>query len=111
MVSYLRRAAAANGDSAVPVNAPPGEWGVLYPALAEFLTSLNWSSGEARIPGALTIFTDGSTWKACLNDKAQDRVAFVAALNPEQLLLRLEDGLVAGVLDWRDTRHYGSKKR
>jgi hypothetical protein len=111
VVSYLRRIDSGNGDSSVPANAPPGEWGVLYPALYEFLSSCAWASGEPRAPGSLTLFTDGRAWKACLNDKAQSRVAFVTASDPEHLLHVAEEGLVQGLLDWRDTRYFGQKKK
>jgi hypothetical protein len=57
--------------------------------------------GEPRVPGTLTIFTDAGLWKACLSDRAQQRIAFSTAPCPVELLAGLEEGIVQGTLDWR----------
>lgn len=111
VVSYLRREESSNGDGAHMGGPGPGEWGVLYPALFEFLSANTWSDGAARLPGSLTLFTDGALWKCCLNDKAQERVCFVTGMSVDHLFSSLEEGLVSGGLDWRTTRHNSQKRR
>lgn len=110
-MSYLERVPPPNGVSGVSGDASPGEWSSLFPALSEFLVASRWSDGTPRIPGTLSLFTDGPTWKVCLSDRAQSRVAFVSGASPPQALKAAEDGLVGSTLDWRLQRAYSSGKR
>ena len=102
--SYLDRVPSGNGSGEPAGDASPGEWLGLYPALSEFLVASRWSNGDVRTPGTLTLFTDGPSWKLCLSDRAQGRVAFVTGTSPQLAFQAAESGLVGSSLDWRSQR-------
>ena len=99
--SYLQKPAPLAGADGALVDADAGSWASLYPALSEFLAATRWSDGTARVPGTLTLFTDGPQWKLCLSDKDQSRVAFVSGSSPQSALMAAEAGLIGSTLDWR----------
>ena len=99
--SYLQKPVSPNGPDGGPVEADAGAWQSVYPALSEFLAATRWSDGTPRVPGTLTLFTDGPQWKLCLSDKDQSRLAFVSGSSPQAALLAAEAGLVGSTLDWR----------
>ena len=72
-----------------------------WPALFEHLTATRWDNGEERQTSSLSVFMDSGVLKACLNDKAESRVAFVASASFEGLLDALDEGIQNGSLDWR----------
>jgi hypothetical protein len=102
--SYLDRVPSPNGSAESAGDASPGEWLGLYPALSEFLVASRWSNGDARLPGTLTLFSDGPVWKMCLSDRAQSRVAFVSGSSPQGAFQAAEEGLQRSSLDWRPQR-------
>ena len=102
--SFLDRVPSSNGSGEPAGDASPGEWLGLYPALSEFLVAQRWSNGDVRIPGTLTLFTDGATWKLCLSDRSQSRVAFVSGSSPQLAFQAAEEGLQRSCLDWRAQR-------
>ena len=108
--SYLDRVPSTNGSGEPAGDASPGEWLGLYPALSEFLVASKWSNGDARLPGTLTLFSDGPVWKLCLSDRAQSRVAFVSASSPQQAFQAAEEGLQKSCLDWRSQRQSKPRK-
>jgi hypothetical protein len=108
--SYLERVASTNGSDGPVGDASPGEWLGLYPALSEFLVASRWSNGDARLPGTLTLFSDGPVWKLCLSDKAQSRVAFVSGSSPQLAFQAAEEGLQRSSLDWRSQRPSKGRK-
>ena len=110
MSSFLSRARAGGNGQAPPSSLSGGEWSVLFPAVVEFLTAARWPEGDPRLPGSLTLFCDALSWKACLNDKDQGRVAFISGDTPEAVLVALEAGLVGDSLSWRAQRPGGSKR-
>jgi hypothetical protein len=81
-----------------------GSWDSLFPALLEFLAATKWSDGTSRTPGSMTLFADCGTWKLCLSDKHQQRIAFVSAKEPQAALEAAERGLMSDSLDWRAMR-------
>ena len=101
MSSFLHRLPPASGNGIPDGPAAAGEWSSSFPALAEFLAATSWSDASPRTPGTLTLFTDGSSWKICLSDKAQSLVAFVTGLSPLEAFQAAERGLVSNCLDWR----------
>ena len=101
MTSYLSRRATPPPNGAASGPADAGSWSSQLPALAEFLVATSWSDGTSRLPGTLTLFTDGPQWKLCLSDKDQGQVAFVTGSCPQEAFLAAERGLVAANLDWR----------
>ena len=111
MASYLQRLPPTNGEPVPPGSADAGSWSSDFPALAEFLAAASWSDGSPRLPGTLTLFTDDQTWKICLSDRAQARVAFVTGLSPLEAFQAAERGLATSSLDWRASSQSGRKRR
>lgn len=77
-----------------------------WPGLFEFLTAVEYSPGDSRTPGSVTLFAeDGQEGcKACLNDKDQEQSAYVTGAGPLEALDALEKGLQKDSLDWRSWR-------
>jgi len=74
-----------------------------YPCLAEHVAA-NAYDGEpagTRTTSTLLVFCQDGSWKACLHDRAGDRLAFVAGGSLMDVLTRLEAGLEEDDLDWR----------
>lgn len=111
MGKYLNKPTGTLPESSSVTPTLAGEWPTLFPALVEFLTLDRWEDGTSRLPGSLTLFADGGSWKLCLNCKDSSRIAFVSGLSPEGVFQAAEDGLVRSVLDWRATGRNGSRKR
>jgi hypothetical protein len=78
-----------------------GDWGKKYPAICEFLSLLSWEDGSSRVPGSLILFWEDGSWKACLNDKDTNRVGFLSAATPTDLLGSIEKALCSDRIDWR----------
>lgn len=72
-----------------------------YPLLLEFLSLELWEPGVPRTKGSLFLFLEDGCFKACLNDKDTDEVAFVTKPSFAALLDAVERGLAQGTLDWR----------
>ena len=108
--SYLERVPSTNGSGEPAGDASPGEWLGLFPALSEFLAASKWSNGDVRVPGTLTLFSDGPVWKLCLSDKGQGRVAFVSGSSPQLAFQAAEEGLQRSSLDWRSQRPSKGRK-
>lgn len=81
-----------------------------YPALAEFLSLETWGEGEARTRGTLTIFWEEGMFKASVNNRDSEEVAFVAKQAFKGLLDAVEKGLAADSLDWRSQARKGQGK-
>lgn len=91
----------APGGAVVP---PEGEWAASYPLVWEFLFLEKWEDGSSRVPGSITLFAEDGLFKACLNDKDGQLVAFTSQRSPEGLFEAVDTGLGAGTLDWRRSR-------
>lgn len=81
-----------------------------YPALAEFLSLEEWEPGTERQRGTLTLFWEDGLFKASVNDRDAEQVAFVTKRAFKGLLEAIEKGLVAGSLDWRKSWQKGKGK-
>lgn len=83
----------------------------LYPALTEFMFRTTWEEdGEARVPGTVMLFGDGTFLKGMLNDKGQQLVAFVTLEASEDILGELDRHVVATSTDWRRAKVFASKR-
>lgn len=108
----MRRSAASGAGL------PPGVAGVdvvlsrSHPRLHDHLTVVKWDDGQPREPSTMMILCEQGRWKACLNDRAESRSAWVSADAFSTLLDVLEAGLESDKLDWR-ARQFNSpgKKR
>jgi len=111
-MSFLRRQSgdpsSASGASFVDV-----EFQTSYPALSEYLTSAQYPDGTARQLATLTIFREDGFWKACLNEKDQGLVLFVAEGRFGTLLEALELLLQEDHPPWRKstTKRGGGPKK
>jgi hypothetical protein len=71
------------------------------PLLFEFLTETRWEDGTERQPGTMILFCEQGRFKACLNDKELQRVAFCTAETLEGLLEACNEGFGDDGHDWR----------
>jgi hypothetical protein len=104
MSEFLRRRKAETAAPHLEVSEQDRWWVAEYPALAEHLGCPRWPDGAVRETTTILLFVEAGAWKACINDRAEGMVAFVAAGGPRTLLERVEKGLVEGTLDWRPQR-------
>ena len=110
MSQYVTRKVAKSTEAgAVPPQAPTGELGEYYPALAEWMT-LTVLDGKERQPATLLLFTEGAVWKARILDREGDEQAFITGRTLVELIDTLEAGLVNGGLDWRKVGVWKGKK-
>lgn len=109
-MSFIKKVPASSGKSgAAPrVEAPKGL--EKLEALLEFLTLTCYDDGSAREPGTISIFYGDGVWKASINDRDQERTAYVTATHPRELAGILEGGLREDRLDWRAWKKPGAKK-
>lgn len=73
----------------------------LYPNIYEYLVLKTYDDGSYRQTMTMLIFVDGDTLKACLNDRDNNRSAFVEASTFAGLLDSIEAGLREEDLEWR----------
>jgi len=84
-----------------------------YPALSEHLTCPQYPDGTPRLLSTMTVFREDGFWKACLNEKDQGLVLFVAESKFGTLLEALELLLQEDHPPWRKStgkKGSGSKK-
>lgn len=72
-----------------------------WPAIFEHLTESAWESGVKRVTSTLMVFSEDGAIKLCLHDRAVARSAWVAGSSLTRALQLLENGLVAGSVEWR----------
>lgn len=82
-----------------------------YPLLAAHLGDPVYDDGTPRLTSTLLIFAEQGLWKACLSCRDTEEVAFVSASNTRDLFLKLEDGLEADELDWREKKGQGGLRK
>jgi hypothetical protein len=82
-----------------------------YPLLLEFLSRELWEPGVPRVRGSLFLFLEDGVFKACLNDKDVEEVAFVTKGTFAALLDAVERGLSSSSLDWRLSTAGKARKR
>jgi len=80
-----------------------------FPALVEYLTVDKWDDGKPRETATISLFIDAGALKACFNDRALSRNAFVTGDSVEGILDALEAGLVNETLDWRMKKPFQAK--
>jgi len=112
VMQHMRRSDRGNGQ-ATPANTAPPDAATKQklPGLWEFLTETEWDVGEPRVTGSITFFAEDGMWKACLSDRDQDLVAFVAADTLTKLFLRADEGIRESKLDWRVSKRSQQSRR
>lgn len=78
-----------------------------FPALAEFLSLEAWDADTERVRGTVSLFWEEGSFKASVNDRDSDQVAFVSKTTFQGLLEAIEKGLQADSLDWRGQKQKG----
>lgn len=80
-----------------------------YPLSWEFLFSMRWEDGSARVPGTLLIFTDLGRLKVCLSDRDQALVAFAVVGSTSEIFPAVERLLGDPGADWRAQRRESAR--
>jgi hypothetical protein len=115
MAEFLKRKEKGNATKAKVQEARIAEtdaaFSKTYPALAEFLSLEAWDAETERERGTLTVFWEDGAFKASVNDRDADQVAFVSKPTFKTLLESIEKGLAADSLDWRQSKGRGPVKR
>lgn len=115
MAEFLKRKekgnAAKNKIQAITLASEDPNFGKKYPALSEFLSVEAWDEQTERTRGTLTIFWEEGAFKASVNDRDAEQVAFVSKGTFLGLLEAIEKGLVSDSLDWRGWKTKGPQKR
>lgn len=113
MATFLKRRESGSGKArqveAVTVESADSAFAKKYPALAEFISLEEWSEGVPRTRGTITVFWEDGAFKASLNDRDSESVAFVSKNSFAGLLDALEKGLVGSTHDWRGWRGKGKQ--
>lgn len=77
----------------------------MFPGLFAFIVTDRWEDdGKPRQTASLLFFVEDGTWKGYLNDRAQNRGAFVSGADPLDVLEKMEGALQKGTLDWRKAK-------
>lgn len=79
-----------------------------YPTLYSYLCDASYESGEPRKTATITMFCDAGYLKACVNDRDNDRSAFVTSETMEGLLDSLEACLSDAKTVWKLPRDSGA---
>lgn len=72
-----------------------------FPTLHEYLTVTSWGDRQPRTTSTLLLFVDNGALKCCINDRDNNRSAFVNDTTFAGLLALLESKLTEESLDWR----------
>jgi len=105
-MSFLKRHTAPDGSSK-PASSVDAEFQTMYPALHEYLTAGAYPDGSPRVRSTLTVFSEDGYWKACLNEKDQGLVMFVAESRFGSLVEALELLLQEESPPWRKSAAKG----
>lgn len=81
-----------------------------FESLHEFMTARLFDDGSERETATLLVFASDGQWKACLNDRAEGRVAFVTGRTVQDLFKLLNEQLDSSSVEWRASKQYGKKK-
>lgn len=77
--------------------------------LFHYLADVKWDDGSSRETATLMLVFDSGRLKACINDRAMSRTAWVSGESLEGLFDRLDAGLGADSLEWRAAKAWGRK--
>jgi len=94
----------ASAPTASPSATGNSEWSLLHPLLWEHITATTWADGSERVTSSLLMFCEERCVKLMLNNRAEEKVAFIASDSIEGAWAALETGLEASTLDWRKSK-------
>jgi len=109
MSQFIRREKATVGGAKGSPPAIDPAFASQHPALLEYLTLDRFDDGSRRETASITLFFGDGSFKACLNDRSNKRVAFVSADSPIAVLGALEKGIQEDSLDWRPVKTPGRR--
>lgn len=104
MADFLRKKSKEEKKGPLQQDFTMCEFAKRYPCLHEWLTLDKWEDGTHREPSTLLLFLDDGRPKGCLNDREGGKVVFVAAWTFTDVLVAMEEGLLADTLDWRTAK-------
>jgi len=109
MSQFVKKAKASESGPVDPVGGLDADWLKRHPALVEYLTLDRFDDGSRRETASITLFAGEGMLKACFNDRANRRMAFVSGSSPSALLGALERGLSSDSLEWREVKQFQRK--
>lgn len=80
------------------------------PLLFEYLTARTFEDGSERETSTLLIFASEGVWKACLNDRAEQRALWASGASYADAIAALESLLDSGAETWRAYKPYKKSK-
>lgn len=75
-----------------------------YPTLHEYLTQTQWADRSPRITATMTMYYDGCSMVVAINDRDNERSAFVSAKDFTSLMDAIERGLSEDTLEWKNRK-------
>jgi predicted RNase H-like HicB family nuclease len=109
-VKYTKKVDKAAEPSEVRLVADSGSWGVRFPAVTEYLTSVRWDDGELRTPATILLVVNDGRWNVCLNDREHSRSTWATGDTPDEALTALEGALQSGRESWRTSNGFKQRK-
>lgn len=102
--TYVQKALATKAGGPGGSQATDADLSAACPALHEFLTLSRLPDGTARQTSTISLFVEGSLWKAVLNERESNLVLWATGESLQGLWSELEARLTAEVVDWRPGR-------
>jgi len=106
-IARARQSAAAAGSSGARAACKTLEG---FPTIWEYLTAMTFEDGSERQTSSLSVFVEDGVVKVALNDRAEQRSAYVTGDDLRAALKALEGQLGGAGADWRAWKVKGKKK-
>lgn len=101
MARFLQESSKNGTIREISESVPVCAIGELHPCLWEYLTLTAWESGKPRTTATLLAFVEEGKFKICLNDRENQRAAWVSGATFTEAIDRLEAALIASEAEWR----------
>jgi len=113
-MSFLKRAAAGEGQKDAKRTTDDLKWAAAHPALSEYLTLDKYPDGGQRQTSTLLVFYEAPEWKGCLRDRDTARTLWCSSGSLPELFEAIDEMLQSDDAPWRKDRpqqHQGGKKK
>lgn len=100
-MAFVRRPSESDNARAAGDGSGDPDFAGQYPALYEYLSLSEFPEGGRRETATLMVLMEDGLYKACLNDRANDRSAWVSGDTFDRVLIRLEAILATDTAEWR----------
>lgn len=104
----VSRPMSKSSETTKPLSTP--DLAEIFPSLHQFLQNER-DFGEIHKTGCVTLFSDGASFKVCLNDRPARQSAFTAHQTLWGALCRADRGLEEGSLQWSAAHYRRRAKR